>query len=67
MILFNSNERSGPKVIKLFPCSAQLSMKFIMLLNVKMLTYISMINKTSESSEAIKMIIFSAFYFFIKS
>ena len=42
---------SGPKVIKLFPCSTQQSTKFILLMNVKMptivgiLTFISMINK----------------------
>ena len=41
---------SGPKVIKVFPCSTQ-STKFILLINVKMptivgiLTFISMINK----------------------
>ena len=40
----------GPEVIKLFPCSTQLSAKFILLLNVKMptivgiLTFISRIN-----------------------
>ena len=40
----------GPEVIKLFPCSTQLSTKFIMLINVKMptivgiLTFISMIS-----------------------
>ena len=28
----------GPDVIKLFPCSTQLSMKFILLLNLKLLT-----------------------------
>ena len=35
----------GPKVIKLFSCSTQLSTKFIMLVNVKMptITFISMI------------------------
>ena len=41
---------SGPEVIKLFPCSTQLSMKFILLINVKMptivgiLTFMSLIN-----------------------
>ena len=45
---------TGPEVIKLFPCSTQLSTKFILLINVKMptivgiLTFISMINTTSE-------------------
>ena len=50
--------RSGPEVIKLFPCSTQLSMKFILLINVKMptivdsLTFIIMINTTSEIHKA---------------
>ena len=40
----------GPKVIKLFSCSAQLRLKFILIINVKMptivgiLTFVSMIN-----------------------
>ena len=44
----------GPEVIKLFPCSTQLSMKFFLLINVKkptvvdILTFISMINTTSK-------------------
>ena len=48
----------GPEVIKLFSCSTQLSMKFILLINVKMptivgiLTFISMINTTYESLKA---------------
>ena len=48
----------GPEFIKLFPCSTQLSTKFILLINVKMptivgiLTFISMINTTSESLKA---------------
>ena len=46
--------RSGPRVIKLFSYSTQLSMVYILLINVKMptnvgiLTFISMINTTSE-------------------
>ena len=45
----------GPEVIKLFPYSTQLIMKFILLINVKMpttvgiLTFISMINTTSKN------------------
>ena len=38
---------SGPEVIN-FPCSTQLSMKFILLINVKMPAIVSMINTTSE-------------------
>ena len=50
--------KTGPEVIKLFPCSTQLSTKFILLINVKMptivgiLTFISMINTTSERLKA---------------
>ena len=48
----------GPKVIKLFSYSTQLSTKFILLKNVKkplivgILTFISMINTPSERLEA---------------
>ena len=48
----------GPEFIKPFPCSTQLSMKFILLINVKMqtivgiFTFISMINTTSEKPKA---------------
>ena len=31
---------SGPEVIKLFPCSSQLSMKFFLFINVKMPTIV---------------------------
>ena len=47
-------DKSGPEVIKHFSYSTQLSTKFILLINVKMptivgiLTFISMINTTSE-------------------
>ena len=46
--------KPSPEVMKLFSCSTQLSSKFILLINVKMptivgiLTFISMINTTSE-------------------
>ena len=52
-------QSSGPKVIKLFSCSTQLSTKFILLINVKMstivvgiLTFMSMINTTNERLKA---------------
>ena len=35
--------QSGPEVIKLFSCSTQLSMKFIMLINVKMPTTVDIL------------------------
>ena len=31
-------KQSGPEVIKLFSCSTQLSMKFVLLINLKLLT-----------------------------
>ena len=46
------------KVIKLFPCSTQLSTEFILLINVKMptfvciLTFMRMINTTSDRLKA---------------
>ena len=46
----------GPEVIKLFPCSTQLRMKFIMLINAKMstivgiLTFISMLINVKMST-----------------
>ena len=49
---------TGPEVIKLFAYSTQLSTKFILLINVKMptivgiLTFISMINTSSERLKA---------------
>ena len=32
------NQPSGPEVIKLFSCSTQLSIKFVLLINLKLLT-----------------------------
>ena len=60
---------TGSKVIRLFSCSTQQGIKFIMLINVKMptivgiLTCISMINKTSESLKARKVFIFQHFIY----
>ena len=62
--------RQGPEVIKLFSCSTQLSMKFILLINVKMptivgiLTFISMIDTTSERLEARNFFICRYFSFY---
>ena len=48
----------GHKVIKLFSCSTQLSKKLVLLINVKMqaivgiITFISMINTSSERLKA---------------
>ena len=57
----------GPEVIKLVSCSTQLSMKSILLINVKMptivsivgiLTFISRTNTTSESFKTRKSLLF---------
>ena len=47
--------RPGHEVIKLFLCSTQLSIKFIMLTIVGILTFISMIDTTSKSLKARKV------------
>ena len=58
------------EVIKLFICATQLSIKCIMLINVKMptivgiLTYISMINTTSEGLKATNFFISWYFNFY---
>ena len=63
-------ERPGPEVIKLFPCSNQPSTKLILLINVKMptivgiLTFISMINTTSERFKAGNFFICRYFRFY---
>ena len=65
----NCLKRPGPEVIKLFPCSTQLSMKFILLINVKMptivgiLTFISIVN-TSERFKAINFFICQYFSYY---
>ena len=63
-------EASFPRGYKLSPCSTQLSTKFIMLINVKMptivgiLTFISMINTTSERPKARNFFICLYFSFY---
>ena len=41
---FNFHVPSGTEVIKLFSCSAQLRLKFILLINVKMPTIVGIFN-----------------------
>ena len=67
---FLASSKTGPEVIKLFPCSTQLSTKFILLINVKMptivgiLTLISMINTTSQWLKARNFLICRYFSFY---
>ena len=62
---------AGPEVIKLFYMLNSTEQKIIMLINVKMptvvgiLTFISMLNATSESLKARKSIFFSSSVFFV--
>ena len=61
---------SGPEIIKLFSYSTQLRTKFILLIKVKMpiilgiLTFISMINMTSERLKARNFFICQYFNFY---
>ena len=65
-----SSDNSGTEILKLFSCSTEMSMKFIMLINVEMsrivgiLIFMRMINTTSESLNARKVIIFQHFSFY---
>ena len=68
--LSKPNETHGPEVIKLFSCSTQLSMKFFLLINVKMptivgiLTFMSRKNSILGLTESEKRLNF--FYIFIR-
>ena len=42
------NSRPGPEVIKLFSCSAQLRLTFILLINVKMPTTVGILTFNSR-------------------
>ena len=59
---------TGPEVIKLNSCTTQLSTKFILLINVKMptivgiLTFISMINTTSETLQARNLLLYLSIF-----
>ena len=46
---------SGPEVIKLFPCSTQLSMKFFLLLNVKMPTIVGILTFMSRKNSILSL------------
>ena len=60
----------GLEVIKLFSCSTQLNMKFILLINVRMptivgiLTFVGRIITASESFKARKILTFQHFRFY---
>ena len=47
-----NKKNTGPKVIKLFSCSTQLSIKFVILINLKLLTILNffMLNKAEHEN-----------------
>ena len=45
---YRRNRNTRPEVIKLFPCSTQLSTKFILLINVKMPTTVGILTFISS-------------------
>ena len=60
-------DQSGPQVIKLLSSSTQLSMKFILLLNVKMPTIVSRIKKTGCDGLSLKIPLIQAILKFMSS
>ena len=46
----SQRDRPGPEVIKLFSCSTQLSMKFFLLINVKMPTFVGILTFMSRKN-----------------
>ena len=57
--LFNAPEvfncRSGPKVIKLFSCSTQLSMQFFLVIIVKMPTPVGILTIMSRKNSILRL------------
>ena len=55
--------RPGPEVLKLFSCSTQLSMQFILLINVKLSTivYLSVLCGTAWLSCVLRFLVFLSF------
>ena len=47
--------KSGPEVIKLFSCSTQLSMKFFLLINVKMPTIVGILTFRSRKNSILSL------------
>ena len=60
------SETPGSAVINLFPCSTQLSIKFILLINVKMTTIVGIITFISRinTSESLKQEVVYSFQHF---
>ena len=51
----NNKKKSDPEVIKLFPCSTQLSMKFFLLINVKMPTIVGILTSMSRKNSILSL------------
>ena len=55
LLVQDSNTLPGPEVIKLFSCSTQLSMKFLLLINVKMLTIVGILTFMSRKNSILSL------------
>ena len=55
-VVFNSiSVISGPEVIKLFSCSTQMSMKFFLLINIKMPTIVGILTFMSGKNSILDL------------
>ena len=56
--------KSGPEIIKLFSCSTQPSMKYILLTNFKILTiFLKLLSCSTQLSSMKKVLIVGIFFF----
>ena len=53
--LLKISMKSGPEIIKLFSCSSQLSMKFFLLINVKMPTIVGILTFMKRKNSTISL------------
>ena len=50
LLILDFSSKTGPKVIRLFSCSIQLSMNFFLLINVKMPTIVGILTFMSRKN-----------------
>ena len=51
----SDDTQAGPEVIKLFSCSTQLSMKFFLLVNVKMPTIVGILTFMNRKNSILRL------------
>ena len=54
-LMYHLLQRTGPEVIKLFPCSTQLSMNFFLLINVKIPTIVGILTFINRKNSIINL------------